>query len=174
MRMKIGVIGVLLLCYNLSIAKADVGITDMASREVEIADTVITDVKTSNVALATTEIDNFIVVYNGNSYYVTNEEVHPDQIGNKIGEVTAYNQNGRNYAGNFSNIFPVGTAYYELQGEAVLHAIAVQVGEKVYVKATYYAKYTPDRPLSLVNIIFIIIAGAILAAIVVKRVRNHD
>lgn len=127
-----------------------------------------------SVGLAEAEYSDFFVVHNGNKYVVTYEEAKPEQVGTKIGEVTAYNQNGRHYAGNFSNIFPVGTAYYGLQGEDVLQSIAVQVGENVYVKATYSEKYVPDRPLSWGNIIFIVIVGALLGAVVVKRIRTHD
>ncbi|WP_213583531.1 hypothetical protein [Paenibacillus sp. J2TS4] len=81
------------------------------------------------------------VVYNGNIYVITQEEVEEDQLKRKIGQVTSYTDREGTYRGNFSNTFPKGTQYYEINGVDVSEAIAVKTEKAVYIKAYYEGEY---------------------------------
>jgi hypothetical protein len=85
------------------------------------------------------------VVYDGNLYVVTEEPAAADRIGKRIGQVTKYSDLEGTYSGNFSNRYPEGTKYYEIKGTSVREAIAVQVGNKQFVKAAYQGEYAGGR-----------------------------
>ncbi len=78
------------------------------------------------------------VVWNGNVYEVTKEKVLEKEIGESIGEVkTTPNDMTGNYYGDASNVYPKGTKYYEINNVSTDIAIAVEVDEKMYQKATF-------------------------------------
>lgn len=79
------------------------------------------------------------VVYNGGIYAEGDIEVV--EAGKEIGEVTSYTDREGTYSGNFSNVYPVGTKYYEIPGTEPSEAIAVERGEGVYIRADYRGKY---------------------------------
>lgn len=87
-----------------------------------------------------TSWDGEFVVYENSSYMVTTESV--SEIGEKLGEVTHYSDM-YSVSGNFSNHYPVGTAYYKIIGIDVSDAIAVEVASGKYVKAAYEHEYVP-------------------------------
>lgn len=77
------------------------------------------------------------VVYDGNVYVISEAHVDPEQIG----KVTKYSDIEGTYSGNFSNQFPKGTEYYEINGVKTKEAIAVKESEGVFIKANYNGKY---------------------------------
>lgn len=76
------------------------------------------------------------VVHDGKVYEVTTEEVGPDDIGTAIGEVTILTEEIEEGA---SNVFPVGTFYYDVQGVDRRETIAVEKEPGVFVLAQYTA-----------------------------------
>ncbi|WP_394217747.1 hypothetical protein [Halobacillus trueperi] len=80
------------------------------------------------------------VVYDG-FIYVVEEAAVEVQVGEKIGEVTAYSDM-QQYEGNFSNVFEKGTAYYKINGQPTTQVIAVEEREGVFRKAEREAAYT--------------------------------
>lgn len=112
------------------------------------------------------------VVYADKIYEVTEEQVLPQQIDKKVGEVTRYSTKEGSYPGHFSNAFPQGTDYYSIRDTSITAAIAVQVSEGVYIKAINRGTY--DRGL-LYNQrrTWILglggLAAILLVAVVVKR-----
>lgn len=92
---------------------------------------------TPSVALALDWTYPF-VVWNGNVYEVTEEEIVENDLGKVIGHVkrTANDRTG-NYYGDASNSYPKGTQYYELNGISPESAIAVEVKDSQWVKAIY-------------------------------------
>ncbi|CRK83411.1 hypothetical protein [Neobacillus massiliamazoniensis] len=81
------------------------------------------------------------VVYDGNSYIVSETHIEPNKIGKKIGEVTEYSDREGTYSGNFSNQFLKGTEYYEIKGVNTKDAIAVKKSEGLFIKVNYNGKY---------------------------------
>jgi hypothetical protein len=81
------------------------------------------------------------VVYDGNTYIISETRIEPKEIGKKIGEVTKYSDNEGTYSGNFSNKFPKGTEYYEIKGVNINDAITVKESKKSFIKANYDGKY---------------------------------
>jgi len=82
------------------------------------------------------------VVFLGNTYIVSEDEVPANRIGSVFGKVTRYSdEEGTTYSGNFSNALPVGTEYHAIIGIDIQDAIAVKNKEGVYVKATYSGPY---------------------------------
>lgn len=79
------------------------------------------------------------VVYDGYIYVVTSEKV--TNIVKEIGEVTYYSDNEGTYTGNFSNKFPVGTKYYDIQNIDMEKSIAIQLEDGSYVRADSQGKY---------------------------------
>ena len=78
------------------------------------------------------------VVWKGNVYEVTDEQVMDTKIGKRIGEVkTKPNDMTGKYYGDASNSYPKGTPYFELKGVSTNEAIAVGVEEDHWVKAVY-------------------------------------
>lgn len=84
------------------------------------------------------------VVYAGDMYEVTDETVSPDDIENEIGKVTRYSDKEGTYAGNFSNTFPKGTAYYSIINLDVQEAIAILTSDGTYIKAVNKGHYNND------------------------------
>lgn len=81
------------------------------------------------------------VVWKGNVYEVKEEvTLESSQIGKRIGKVkTQPNDMSGRYYGNASNIYPIGTAYYEIKGIATGKAIAIKDDGK-WIKADYVHK----------------------------------
>lgn len=72
------------------------------------------------------------VVWEDTIYIVGEEPV--TKVGKEIGHVTKYSDM-KSYGGDFSNTYPKGTKYFSIPGVDKEIAIAVQVGNHVYVKA---------------------------------------
>ncbi|UOE94722.1 hypothetical protein [Alkalihalobacillus sp. LMS39] len=91
------------------------------------------------------------VVWNGNVYQVTGEEVGESFIGQQIGKVTTKpnDMTGR-YYGNASNSYPKGTKYYEIEGIETNEAIAVEEKAGVWFKAVYENR----APFHLMNVVY--------------------
>ncbi|WP_027409376.1 hypothetical protein [Anoxybacteroides tepidamans] len=85
------------------------------------------------------------VVYDGNTYIMSNTRVEPKQIGKKIGRVTKYSDQEGIYSGNFSNMFPEGTEYYEIKGVKTNDAIAVKERDELFIKANYSGQYAGSK-----------------------------
>jgi hypothetical protein len=81
------------------------------------------------------------VVYDGNIYVVSETHIEPNKIGKKIGKVTKYSDQEGTYSGNFSNQFPRGTEYYEIEGVKTNEAIAIKESKESFIKAKYEGKY---------------------------------
>ncbi|WP_276357327.1 hypothetical protein [Cohnella caldifontis] len=78
------------------------------------------------------------VAYDGKLYEASNEQVAPDRIGPKIGQVTMYStEETAVFSGNYSNRYPKGTKYFKIKGVDIGEAIAVQESEGIYVNAKY-------------------------------------
>lgn len=77
------------------------------------------------------------VVWEGDSYKVTEDNVKADNIGNKIGEVTKYSDDeiDATRKENFSNEYEEGTGYYEINDTKASVAIAVEVNDEEFVRA---------------------------------------
>ncbi|MFC7686301.1 hypothetical protein [Ureibacillus sp. GCM10028918] len=81
------------------------------------------------------------VVWSGNVYEVTDEEVIDSLIGKRIGEVkTKPNDMTGDFYGNASNLFPRGTEYFEISGISTDTTIAVKEEKGKWVKAVYVKK----------------------------------
>lgn len=78
------------------------------------------------------------VVYNDGVYVVSEDET--TEITKEIGHVTAYSDM-YTASGNFSNAYPKGTPYYEIEGIDTAEAIAVEAEEGRYVVARYEHEY---------------------------------
>lgn len=74
------------------------------------------------------------VVHEGKVYEVTTQEILPEDVGTAIGEVMTMSTEIENGA---SNVFPVGTFYYEVQGIDRRETIAVEKEPGVFVLANY-------------------------------------
>ncbi|MGO4547947.1 hypothetical protein AB4Z29_24430 [Paenibacillus sp. 2TAB23] len=81
------------------------------------------------------------VVYDGNSYSITDIPVEASQIGNALGKVTSYSDEEGIYSGHFSNYYPVGTEYYAINRIERTDAIAVKVSDDRFIKAKYEGVY---------------------------------
>lgn len=80
------------------------------------------------------------VVWSGNVYKVTDEEVINSLIVKRIGEVKTRPNDMGNYFGNASNYYPKGTEYFEIRGITTDNAIAVKNEEGKWLKAVYVNK----------------------------------
>lgn len=85
------------------------------------------------------------VVNDGKVYVISDELVDPNLIGSKIGEVTKYSDMEGTYSGNFSNRYPKGTDYYEIEGVDVNDAIAVKERLGLFIKANYNGEYAGGK-----------------------------
>ena len=105
------------------------------------------------------------VVWEGKVYEVKQEDViENDKIGKVLGEVkTQPDGNSGDYHGNASNIYPIGTKYYEIKGISTSSAIAVKEND-YWVKCVYVHK----APFHIMNILtnpFFIFSIVIIALI---------
>jgi hypothetical protein len=85
------------------------------------------------------------VVNDGNMYVRSDEIVNESDLGEQVGEVTYYSDREGTYSGNFSNIYPKGTLYYEIEGISPNEAIAIRTENNDYIKATYSGKYVGGK-----------------------------
>lgn len=88
-----------------------------------------------------------------------------DKIGESIGKVNStVNQLTGNYYMNASNVYPIGTEYYEIHDTPTSEAIAVQVDDE-WLEAVYAYK----APSHIMNIIGhpLFFMAAVIAIIVV-------
>ncbi len=81
------------------------------------------------------------VVYEGNTYSISDQPVEPSSIGSRLGKVTSYSDKEGIYSGHFSNYYPVGTEYYTINRTAILNAIAVKVSDELFIQANYEGEY---------------------------------
>lgn len=101
------------------------------------------------------------VVYSGDLYAVTDETVSPNDIEREIGKVTRYSDKEGTYAGNFSNTFPKGTAYYSIINLDAQEAIAIQTSDGTYIKAINKGRYNNDD-VEIRNWLIVILAGGLV------------
>lgn len=104
------------------------------------------------------------VVWEGKVYEVKQEEVvAKSKVGKVLGKVkTKPNDMTGNYYGNASNLYPIGTTYYEIKGIETFEAIAVkeenQWVKAVYVhKASFHMMNVLTNPFFIFSVIFILI-----------------
>ncbi|MEH7342320.1 hypothetical protein V7122_00290 [Bacillus sp. JJ1532] len=103
------------------------------------------------------------VVWKGNVYEVTKENILEIEIGKVIGEVkTKPNDMTGSHYGNASNYYPKGTKYYEINGISTKSAIAVETEENKWVKAVYVHK----APFHWMGIVIKVLPLLVLSAIV--------
>lgn len=117
------------------------------------------------------------VVYAGGNYTVTDEVIDPSSIGDNIGQVTQYSDREGTYRGNFSNVFPKGTAYFAIRDIDANQRIAVLTPEGTYIAAAYSGPYPTPAPWSSVYfwlIAVVVVLAAMVAAVVwsSRRARN--
>mgnify|MGYP003414554236 FL=1 len=93
------------------------------------------------------------VVWDGKIYEVKEDVlIEESEIGKIIGKVETqpyyYSDytDAMKYYGNASNVYPIGTQYYEIKGMSTSDAIAIKE-DNHWVKAVYVDKATNDYPL---------------------------
>lgn len=111
------------------------------------------------------------VAWNGNVYEVKEEEIlQESEVGEIIGEVkTQADDMTGNYYGDASNLYPIGTKYYEIAGTPTSEAIAVEVDGEL-LKAEYAHKvpfhimnvFTSSYFIGAVVLIVLLIGGIII------------
>ncbi|MBD7908123.1 hypothetical protein [Sporosarcina gallistercoris] len=82
--------------------------------------------------------NSHFVVWKGDQYEVVDEYV--TDVGEEVGEVTAFSDREGKYQGNFSNKYRKGTKYYAIPGLVSEEVIAVEEDGK-YRKAVNAGKY---------------------------------
>ena len=115
------------------------------------------------------------VIWDGKEYKVKLAElIEESDIGKRIGKVKTkpYSSNDftdkMTYYGNASNIYPIGTPYYEIKGVSTSTAIAVKVDNQ-WVKA----EYVRDAPFHIMNTItnlFIIVPAVMIGLIIIALI----
>ena len=109
------------------------------------------------------------VVWDGKKYEVKEELIEESEIGKSIGKVKTqpyyYSDytDAMKYYGNASNVYPIGTQYYEIKGIPTSDAIAIKEDNQ-WVKAVYVDK----APFHIMNILtnpFFIFTIVIIALI---------
>lgn len=80
------------------------------------------------------------VIWDENTFVVTEEEVNPEQIEKEIGEVKQYFDREGTYGDGFSNIYPVGTKLYKIKEVVTSDSIAVETQDHKIIKANYRGK----------------------------------
>lgn len=78
------------------------------------------------------------VVWDDYIYVIGDEYIQ--NIGEELGEVTAYSDMEQ-FGDNFSNSYPKGTKYYEIEKISTDIAIAVQAEDEMYIKAIRDGEY---------------------------------
>ena len=119
------------------------------------------------------------VVWDGKQYEVKIEEmIEESKIGKKIGKVKTqpyyYNRSdAMKYYGNASNIYPIGTEYFEIKGFSPSTAIAVKVDNQ-WIKADYVHNAPYNIMNTLTNLRYIVPAFIIILFIIfrVKKMRQ--
>ena len=116
------------------------------------------------------------VVWNGNVYEVTEEEILESEIGKDIGEVKrkANDMTGY-YYGDASNFYPKGTKYFEIKDIGNETAIAVEIEKGQWLRAAY----VHEAPFKLMDLfikilpflILIVVTGIIIR---MKKVRAQN
>lgn len=114
------------------------------------------------------------VVYEGKVYEVTDEPVPPSDIGTAIGEVSSQvTTENDDLSGNASNIYPVGTIYFDIASIDRGEAIAVEISEGNYVKAIYTSASDGGFNIWTVLLVLGVVAAAIVITISFKSQRDH-
>ena len=121
------------------------------------------------------------VVWDGKVYEVKKDElINESEIGKKIGKVKTepYYYSDRTdamrYSGDASNVYPIGTPYYEIKGVSTSTAIAVKVDNK-WVRADYVReapKYIIDTVKKTINIALIVMIGLLLIGLVYRAIKK--
>ena len=120
------------------------------------------------------------VVWDGKQYEVKEEEIIDEsKIGKKIGKVKTqpyyYSDlsDAMKYYGNASNIYPIGTEYFEIKGISSSTAIAVKVDNQ-WIKADYVRNAPYHIMNTLTNLRYIVPAFIIILLIIfrVKKMRQ--
>ncbi|AQQ52609.1 hypothetical protein [Planococcus lenghuensis] len=115
-------------------------------------------------AVSALEWANFFVVWDGNIYEITEEEIPSSKIGERIGEVTSQaNDMTGDFFGNASNYFPTGTDYFTIDGFSANTAIAVETEEGKWIRAVY----AHEAPISWLPVRWSTLSGKLLAGIAV-------
>ena len=91
------------------------------------------------------------VVWNDKVYEIKEEVLKDGDIGQYIGKVDAEADDYTgDYDGNASNVYPIGTEYYEIKNLSSDQAIAVEIGKQQWKKAEYIYD-TPFRSKDLIG-----------------------
>ncbi|WP_245602244.1 hypothetical protein [Peribacillus kribbensis] len=119
-----------------------------------------------------------LVVYNDNTYIVSNTHIELSNIGKKIGEVTKYSDREGTYSGNFSNEFPKGTHYYEIKGVNTKEAIAIKESKSSFIQGefdgTYAGSSEGDHTAITFKIVVIYFFAAVLVGSVIYLVKKNS
>ena len=113
------------------------------------------------------------VVWNDKVYEIKEEVLKDGDIGQYIGKVDseADDYTG-DYDGDASNVYPIGTEYYEIKNLSSDQAIAVEIGNQQWKKA----EYIYDTPFRLKDLIGrylpYTLASALLIVILVFFIRR--
>lgn len=108
------------------------------------------------------------VVWNGNVYEVIEEKVVENVIGKSIGQVkTTPNDMTGEYYGDASNVYPIGTKYYEITNVSTDKAIAVETKKDQYQKAIFIRE-APFHWMDIVPFLIFIV----LIIIIVKDIKT--
>lgn len=106
------------------------------------------------------------VAWDGNVYEVKEEEIlQESDIGEVIGEVkTQTDDMTGNFYGDASNLYPIGTKYYEIAGTPTSETIAVEVDGE-WLKAEYAHKV----PFHIMNVLtsFYFIGAVVLIVLLI-------
>ncbi|MGD6896710.1 hypothetical protein [Bacillus infantis] len=112
------------------------------------------------------------VVWDGNVYEVTNENVPESLIGENIGEVeTRPDDMTGKYYGNASNEYQIGTNYFEIMDLPTDEGIAVEIADNEWRKAVF-AHEAPSHWMDLVPYVLLtllLLAAAIAIAFYLKK-----
>ncbi|MFJ9465768.1 hypothetical protein [Viridibacillus arvi] len=91
------------------------------------------------------------VVWDGKVYEVSEVVLLDEKIGNVIGKVnTKPNDSSGDYYGNASNMFEIGTKYYEISGVSMADVIAVENEKGHFIQADYVEKAI-EQPMSMLQ-----------------------
>ena len=130
----------------------------------------------------------YFVAWDGKVYEVKEEElVQKSDIGKRIGKVKTQpyplelpnyaRTDAMTYSGDASNIYPIGTPYYEIKGVSTSTAIAVKV-DSAWIRADYVQDAPQHKINALTKILPIVpfvLVGLILIGFFyrVKKIRRQ-